>query len=164
MANFLPSCNANHQGKSYISGLAENFSIVPRMAKEKNELHVAVSKRILMCMQDARIPTRQALADALGVEMTRVKNWANGASTPTLAELIRLCDYFAVTTDWMLTGATSGLTEGKRIRLHAIQSGMVIPEWTPERPTANQPEIARPQLKLSVWSKQPMGPAKQTCK
>lgn len=149
-------------GKSYNSRPAENLPTIARMAKDKNPLHLAISKRIVACMGDAHIPTRQALADALELEMTRVKNWTNGSSAPTLVELIRLCEFFSVTTDWMLTGTTTGLTEGKRIRLQAIQSGIAIPKWAieelPEKSASNPVKTA------SIWSKRVKDLAKQNDK
>ncbi len=55
------------------------------------------------------------LAKALGVTKQSISNWENNNIQPSIDMLIRICDYFSVTTDYML-----GLEEKNYIEISGL--------------------------------------------
>jgi transcriptional regulator with XRE-family HTH domain len=52
----------------------------------------------------AGIPTRAALADALGTSYTQVRRWELGENEAAASVVISLSRLLRVSTDWILTG------------------------------------------------------------
>ncbi len=48
--------------------------------------------------------SQEELADRAGVSRQAVSKWESGQSTPDIEKVILLCDYFEVTTDYLLRG------------------------------------------------------------
>lgn len=46
------------------------------------------------------------IALLLGLKKSPLTDWKNGKSTPTTEQIIKLCDIFAVSADYLLTGST----------------------------------------------------------
>lgn len=108
-------------------------------------------KRAKIAMQASGYGSAAELAKVLNEEDSRVRNWTNGSSVPPLRDVARLAEAFGVTIDWLVTGETSGLAEGMRIRLVAVMSG-VLPPVTQARDPAGDAQ-AREQAKPGPASK-----------
>lgn len=63
----------------------------------------------------ARNISQVELAKALGVTKQSISNWENNNIQPSIDMLIRICDYFRVTTDYML-----GLEEKNYIEISGL--------------------------------------------
>ena len=63
----------------------------------------------------ARNISQVDLAKALGVTKQSISNWENNNIQPSIDMLIRICDYFRVTTDYML-----GLEERNYIEISGL--------------------------------------------
>ena len=63
----------------------------------------------------ARNISQVDLAKALGVTKQSISNWENNNIQPSIDMLIRICDYFRVTTDYML-----GLEEKTYIEISGL--------------------------------------------
>ncbi len=63
----------------------------------------------------ARNISQVDLAKALGVTKQSISNWENNNIQPSIDMLIRICDYFRVTTDYML-----GLEEKNYIEISGL--------------------------------------------
>lgn len=98
------------------------------MAKEKDPLFVSVSRRIKAAMIEARVEGNPRLAELLHDEESRIRNWTNGTSMPPLKDGLRLCHALAITLDYLYRDDTSGLPEGKGIRLRAAEAGLALPD------------------------------------
>lgn len=51
--------------------------------------------------------SKEQLADEMGITVQTIEEWENGKSTPQIEKIIKLSDYFDVTTDYLLKGAES---------------------------------------------------------
>lgn len=63
----------------------------------------------------ARNISQVDLAKALGVTKQSISNWENNNIQPSIDMLIRICEYFAVSTDYML-----GLEERNYIEISGL--------------------------------------------
>ena len=59
--------------------------------------------------------SQYALADALGVSRTSLKNWESAVATPPLEVLVDMALYFRVTSDYLL-----GLEERKSLQISSL--------------------------------------------
>lgn len=70
------------------------------------------------------------LGNALGVSKQSVSNWENGNIMPSIDLLVRIADYFGVTTDYLLGRGndrainTKGLTDSQITHLQLIVDDM----------------------------------------
>lgn len=53
------------------------------------------------------------LAILLGLKKTPLTDWKNGKSKPTLDQLVKMCDIFATSADYLLFGNHAGLSDSK---------------------------------------------------
>ena len=60
-------------------------------------------------LRGARRLTQDELGTALGVSGKTVSKWENGASEPGIQMLLKLAEFFGVTTDTLLCTGKSGL-------------------------------------------------------
>lgn len=58
--------------------------------------------------------SQEELADKVGVSRQAVSKWEGGQSTPDVEKIIILCDYFGVTTDYLLRGIEPKTEETKK--------------------------------------------------
>jgi len=58
-------------------------------------------ERLIELMQDADNITTDKLGEAIGVEGSAVRKWRAGTQSPTLANAIRLADYFSCSLDFL---------------------------------------------------------------
>lgn len=68
--------------------------------------------RRLRELRAARAPlSQEALGEAIGCDQTTIGRWEAGASAPSVGELVKLCDYFGVSADYLSgrVDAPSGL-------------------------------------------------------
>ncbi len=71
---------------------------------------VKIGKRIRELRERAGM-TQQQLAEAVAVTSVHLSNVETGNALPGVEVVIRLADYFGVTTDWILRGNVPGLTD-----------------------------------------------------
>jgi len=55
--------------------------------------------------------TGKDLGNLLGLRKSPLTDWKNQKSSPTLAQLMKLCEIFAVSADYLLYGKTDALSE-----------------------------------------------------
>jgi len=70
------------------------------MAKASSEF----SKRLKNLMKNKGLATQRELARGLDVSEIAVSNYVTKGRVPEWDVLVRMADYFGVTTDWLLTG------------------------------------------------------------
>lgn len=104
--------------------------------------------------------THAELAQAIGVSRQAVQKWASGQSEPKGTNLAKICQYFNVTTDWLVHGADdfqqglNGGTVGSYHEEDPIPDGYVaIPEYrvtfgagSHEPPTIEEEKCSRKAL------------------
>ena len=61
------------------------------------------------------------LGEMLGLKKSPLTDWKNGKSKPTLEQVLRICDIFAISCDWLLRG-----TEDNKSVLNENQT---LPEY-----------------------------------
>jgi len=65
-------------------------------------------KRVMMAHPDTGKPTTQkALAEAVGIRAQTISLYINGETQPNIETLLKIADYFGVSTDWLLTGVSA---------------------------------------------------------
>ncbi len=81
--------------------------------------------------------TQRRISDVLGIKTRTLNNYLNGKSLPNLDSILRLCDYFGVSFDWMTgeselrtadmqsEGLSLGLSDRALSNLRALNSGRV---------------------------------------
>ncbi|MCM1057698.1 MAG: hypothetical protein NC517_08835 [Firmicutes bacterium] len=62
------------------------------------------------------------LGDMLGLKKSPMTDWKNHKSNPTLEQLIRMCEIFAISADYLLFGYESNLTAGQLELLRTYSS------------------------------------------
>ena len=58
--------------------------------------------------------TGKDLGNLLGLKKSPLTDWKNKKSRPTLDQLIRMCEIFAVSADYLLYGKTDALSEDQQ--------------------------------------------------
>lgn len=62
------------------------------------------------------------LGELLGLKKSPLTDWKNGKAKPTIEQIIRMCEIFATTTEYIILGKqTIELNEKERERLEAYQ-------------------------------------------
>lgn len=51
------------------------------------------------------------LGKVLGLKKSPLTDWKNKKSNPTVEQIIKICDYFAISSDYLLFGSSSSNTE-----------------------------------------------------
>ena len=69
-----------------------------------------IGKRIRDLREKAGI-TQQVLAEKVGVTSVHLSNVETGNAMPGVEVVIKIADYFGVTTDWILRANIPGLTD-----------------------------------------------------
>jgi DNA-binding XRE family transcriptional regulator len=88
--------------------------------REPTETHAreAFSERLAAAREAAGFPSKQAMADFLGISQARYGTWERGEGMPNSITLLRhLCDALDVTTDYLFFGRTAGMTRTTYARL-----------------------------------------------
>jgi len=60
-------------------------------------------ERILSLMEERGVNAKK-LTTSTGLNHSAITNWKNGQGKPSTEAIIKIADYFGVTTDWLLTG------------------------------------------------------------
>lgn len=58
--------------------------------------------------------TGKELGELLGLKKSPLTDWKNQKSSPTLEQLVKLCDIFAISSDYLLFGETVALTKDQQ--------------------------------------------------
>lgn len=58
--------------------------------------------------------TGKQLGEMLGLKKSPLTDWKNHKSNPTLEQLAKMCDIFAISSDYLLFGATSNLSSDQQ--------------------------------------------------
>lgn len=64
----------------------------------------------LINLREARNLKQKDVANALGISFASYSRWESGTVTPKIKDLIRLADYFQVSTDYLLGRSTDSIT------------------------------------------------------
>lgn len=70
----------------------------------------SIYERIVEQTKKAGLNGKQ-LAELLSLRKTPLTDWKNGQSSPTLEQVIKMCEIFAVSSDYLLFGKTSTLSD-----------------------------------------------------
>jgi transcriptional regulator with XRE-family HTH domain len=110
---------------------------------DKDPFAVEFAARLRAAMTVAGLSSAAELARVLQHGESRVRNWCNGTATPTVQEAARLAKFLRVTMDWLFRDSSTGLEEGRHIRLMAAMEG--VPQPDPALASALEEE-ARPEV------------------
>lgn len=66
--------------------------------------------------------TQEAIALAIGVERSAYKNWELGERFPDPIAMMRLCDRFGVSMDWIYRGKLDGMAHSLAIKIEPLLS------------------------------------------
>lgn len=61
------------------------------------------------------------IALLLGLKKSPLTDWKNGKSIPTTEQIIKLCDIFAVSADYLLFGNAKGLSDDENLLISQFQ-------------------------------------------
>lgn len=76
--------------------------------------------RIMLKAQEMNLNGKE-IGKLLGLKKSPLTDWKNGQSIPTTEQIIRLCDIFAVSADYLLFGNTNFLTDDENILITNYQ-------------------------------------------
>ena len=62
-----------------------------------------LNERITQARKQAGL-TQEQLGEALGVSRQAVSKWESGQANPDVGYIIRMCELFGLSADWLLTG------------------------------------------------------------
>jgi transcriptional regulator with XRE-family HTH domain len=118
------------------------------MTTTDKELIPGVASRLRALRQEVnqqlRIRTVDEFAALIGAERNQVSNWLNAYNLPPVWMMVRLCDRFGITLDWLVRGHAGTLPLDKSIRLTARLEGEPVPPVSPEadNQAAEYPAVA----------------------
>jgi transcriptional regulator with XRE-family HTH domain len=98
--------------------------------------------RIKAAMLERGYKSAAALADAMQVEGSRVRNWANGHGRPTVDQGIVIKRVLGVTLDWLYEGDPDGVPYALYIRLAARITGEAAPTMLDDEPAEAPAEVS----------------------
>lgn len=82
----------------------------------------------LKSIRESRGLSQKQLAEALGLDRTTINKWESGVNAPTASMLLRIADYFHVTTDYLLgrdeTAATENGQKEKPVENDGPEAGL----------------------------------------
>lgn len=76
--------------------------------------------RIMLKAQEMNLNGKE-IGKLLGLKKSPLTDWKNGQSIPTTEQIIRLCDIFAVSADYLLFGNTNFLSDDENILITNYQ-------------------------------------------
>ena len=79
----------------------------------------------IQALRRAKGVSQEELADAIGVSRQAVSKWESEQSTPDPDKIVRLCDYFDTTADYLLRGIEPAAARGRDPMLYAL-GGTVV--------------------------------------
>lgn len=110
----------------------------------KDPYVVAVGARLRATVREFGLTTAQQLASELGAERSAVSNWYTGVALPPVPYMVKLCDRYHLTLDWVYRGKADGIPVATWIRISSALDGDAVPELAPEPAPAGERQAARP--------------------
>lgn len=86
---------------------------MPRAKREATETTKKFSEMLDSCIKEKMKNdqvTQEEIANAIGISSSQLFDYRNDYKTPTIDTLSKICKYFAVSADYMLTGVRSNNT------------------------------------------------------
>lgn len=80
----------------------------------------------IQSLRKAKGISQEQLADAIGVSRQAVSKWESEQAVPDLVKLILLCDYFDVSSDYLIRGIEPTEEESKFKFFNKIKDGIVL--------------------------------------
>lgn len=70
-------------------------------------------ERIVLLCEEKKINGKQ-LGELLDLKKSPLTDWKNGKAKPTVEQIRKLCEIFAVSADYLIFGKTNDLTENEK--------------------------------------------------
>lgn len=97
------------------------FMLNFRIARIKEELRVhEIYNRIIQKAQEKGLNGNE-IGKQLGLKKSPLTDWKNGHSIPTTEQIIKLCEIFAVSADYLLFGTACPLPDAENILVSNFQ-------------------------------------------
>ena len=77
-------------------------------------------ERIMLLCEEKKINGKQ-LGELLNLKKSPLTDWKNGKAKPTVEQVKRICEIFAVSADYLIFGKTKELSENEKEMLELFQ-------------------------------------------
>lgn len=113
-----------------------------RAKREKTEVTSCFAKKLTECLRTRPLLNQKEIAKEIGISPSQLFDYANDNVTPTIDALYKICEYFDVSADYMLTGVKpenreiakyTGLSDSAIEVLHQVHESKNIyhKQWLP---------------------------------